>query len=117
MEIQLWRALRVNGFQSETKTTLDPVRASRASFEDVKRLTTPSIGYFIRRGRRARRLKPRDLNGQAISGQKSERYQTLCKILGRHAITLLLFLALIVVGIVAYCARQQWWELYMSLTH
>ena len=23
----------------------------------------------------------------------------------------------IVVGIVAYCARQQWWELYMSLTH
>jgi len=35
----------------------------------------------------------------------------------RHAITLLLFLALIVVGIAAYCARQQWWELYMSSTH
>ena len=35
----------------------------------------------------------------------------------RHAITLLLFLALIVMGIAAYYARQQWWELYMSLTH
>jgi hypothetical protein len=35
----------------------------------------------------------------------------------RHAVTLLLFLALIVMGIAVYHARQQWWELYMSLTH
>ena len=35
----------------------------------------------------------------------------------RHAITLLLFLALIVMSIAAYYVRQQWWELYMSLTH
>ena len=35
----------------------------------------------------------------------------------RPAITLLLSLALIVMGIAAYYARQQWWELYISLTH
>jgi hypothetical protein len=35
----------------------------------------------------------------------------------KHAITLLLLLALIVTGAAAYFARQRWWEMYMSLTH
>ena len=35
----------------------------------------------------------------------------------RHAITLLLLLAVIVTGVAAYYARQQWWDMYMSLTH
>jgi hypothetical protein len=69
--------------------------------------------------------------GSAGSSFKTERFEMakpyqgknrndtkpLAKHWARHAITLLLFLALIVVGIVAYCARQQWWELYMSLTY
>ena len=35
----------------------------------------------------------------------------------RRAITLLLLLAVIVTGATAYYARQQWWEMYMRLTH
>ena len=35
----------------------------------------------------------------------------------RHAITLLLLLAVIVTGVAAYYSRQQWWDMYMSLTH
>ena len=37
---------------------------------------------------------------------------------GRHAITVILLLALIVTGVAAYFARQQWWEeMYRKLTH
>jgi hypothetical protein len=36
---------------------------------------------------------------------------------GRHAITLLLLLVLIVTGVTAYYARERWWEMYMRLTH
>ena len=36
----------------------------------------------------------------------------------RHAITVILLLALIVTGVAAYFARQQWWEeMYRKLTH
>jgi hypothetical protein len=111
MEIRLAR-IAVNGFQNDFGSG---PRASRASFEDVERITTPSMGYFIRWGRRVRRLKPRDLKWPSHIRAKSERYQTPCKTWGeaRHYAAFVLG-ALIVVGIVAYCARQRWWELYVS---
>jgi hypothetical protein len=34
---------------------------------------------------------------------------------GKHAITVLLLLALVITGTSAYLARQQWWDLYISL--
>jgi len=34
---------------------------------------------------------------------------------GKHAITVLLLLALIITGTSAYLARQQWWDLYIGL--
>ena len=50
-------------------------------------------------------------------GKNRNDTQPRAKHWARQAITLLLFLALIVMGIAAYYARQQWWELYTSLTH
>ena len=35
----------------------------------------------------------------------------------KAAITLLLLLIVIVTGSVAFYTRQQWWEMYMRLTH
>ena len=35
----------------------------------------------------------------------------------KHAITLLLFAALVVTGTAAYFTRQEWWDMYMRLTH
>lgn len=35
----------------------------------------------------------------------------------KHATTLILLLAVIVTGTLAYFSRQIWWDMYMSLTH
>jgi len=34
-----------------------------------------------------------------------------------HAVTLVLLLAVIVTGAMAYYAREQWWDMYLRLIH
>jgi cell division septal protein FtsQ len=50
-------------------------------------------------------------------GKQQNETKPRARHLVRHAITLLLLLVLIVTGVAAYYARQQWWDMYLSLTH